>query len=785
MGMNTIIKKGIILSALALSAFCLFQARAGKGDTANEPVIINNEPVVYLDNTDQIGVQGEGVQSVAYSSSNKKIAKISQKGKITPKKKGTTTIRAKVVYQVEGQNRETTLSYSLKVLGKSKEYFIYLNNDPKRDTLEPSEIVGLTEAGKKLKDVYIPERYLGKKVELIHSAAFSDGSHMERLYISDYVKDMENSSEEDFRDSRIPPGRMDRGCNQLREVHLGKNVMHFGISNMLPRLEKITVAPGNKTYHVQDGVLFKKKETLTLYPAGKKDASYTIPKGITEIENFAFAWAKNLEKVAIPSGIKNLDETFQYSGLREIVLPEGLESTLSTFKGCANLEKAVIPVLPDNCTIVRTFEYCNNLKTVSMQNMPKGFAGDNFSGCSSLEKIQLPQDVKGVIQKDNVLFNSDMETLLLYPAGKKDKSYKLPDGVRKIHKSAFAGAQHLSEVILNKELREIGEMAFSEAKIKKIAFNDGLQRIGYSAFGDSDIMEAVLPDSVRTFESCAFLQCRKLRSVKLSSNIEELGNTFRGCSSLRTLHIPKMVKKIWSGAGLMGSNNMSLFQENDLAGCISLTSITVEKGSKYFTAVKGVLYNKSKTELIVYPAAKKDKKFSIPKSVKKISDGAFAGCHNIRELTMKDRVRTCGIDAFFYMSKLEKIRLSENLKKLDVDVLAGCRRLKKIRIPDKVRMIDEYTFDGCTSLKSIALGKNVKEICRDAFRDCESLQKVVFQRKIWSATRTPEVSFRETGKRNYGKLALHVPKKWKKEKKLILEWFREGGLSKKAKIKFY
>ena len=305
MGMNTIVNKGIILSALALSVFCLFQARAGKGDTANEPVIINNEPIVYLDNTDQIGVQGEGVQSVAYSSSNQKIAKISQKGKITPKKKGTTTIRAKVAYQVEGQNRESTLSYSLKVLGKSKEYFIYLYNDPKYAFYE-SEIVGLTEAGKKLKDVYIPERYLGKKVKRIHSNAFTDGSHMERLYISDYVEDMQNTEYEGIYSSL--PSHPDRGCNQLREIHLGKKVAHFGISSKLPKLEKITVAPGNKTYHVQDGVLFKKKETLTLYPAGKKDVSYTIPKGITEIENLAFAWAKNLKKVAIPSEIKQLNE---------------------------------------------------------------------------------------------------------------------------------------------------------------------------------------------------------------------------------------------------------------------------------------------------------------------------------------------------------------------------------------------------------------------------------------------------------------------------------------------
>ncbi len=790
MGMNTIIKKGVLLSALALSVFCLFQARGGKNDIAkksamtnNGPAIINNEPVVYLDNTDQISVQGEGIQSVAYSSSNQKVAKINQKGKITPKKKGTTTIRAKVAYQAEGQNREASLSYTLKVLGKSKEYFIYLNNDPKYFFGE-SEIIGLTEAGKKLKDVYIPERYLGKKVKLIHRYAFADGSRMERLFISDYVEDMHNSSDEDYLDSKLP-AYLDRGCNKLREIHLGKNVAHFGISDKLPRLEKITVASGNKTYHVQDGILFKGKETLTLYPAGKKNTSYAIPEGITEIADSAFAWAKNLKQVAIPSDIKELIDTFRHSGLTEVVLPEELVNCNSAFQNCADLKKVVIPALPNIIVMSRTFKDCTSLETVQMKRLPNCFNGENFMGCGSLEKIQLPQNIKGLTQKDNVIFDSSMETLLLYPAGKKDKHYNLPGGVKKIHDGAFAGAQHLTEVTLNKELQNIEGMAFSNANIEKIHFNAGLQKIGTLSFWNCNIKKAVLPDSVRILEAAAFESCKQLRSIRLSPNIEELNNTFLGCTSLRTLRIPQKTKKIYSGAGLNGSSNMSSNPEDGFIGCTSLASVTVEKGSKYFTAEKGVLYNKSKTTLIVYPAAKKDKKYSMPKSIKKVSYGAFAGCGNLRELTMKNRVTKCEWNAFFNMRSLRKIKLSNNLKKLESSAFSGCIRLQEICIPEKIKRINDCTFDGCTSLKSVILGKNVSQINAHAFRDCRNLQKIIFRKKIWNViTRPAKPCFERAGSKNYGKLALHVPKKWKKKKKLVLEWFHKAGLNRKAKIKF-
>ena len=202
--------------------------------------------------------------------------------------------------------------------------------------------------------------------------------------------------------------------------------------------------------------------------------------------------------------------------------------------------------------------------------------------------------------------------------------------------------------------------------------------------------------------------------------------------------------------------------------------------------MKGVLFNKSKTRLIAYPAAKKGRKYSVPKSVKQISIGAFDSCNNLRELTMKDGVTRCDElfgGSFYNMRSLRKIRLSKNLIKVESRTFTECSKLQQIRIPDKVKSIGVQAFAGCKSLKSITLGKNVEEIAIGAFEDCPNLRKIVFRSKVWTIPN--EVIFRDTGKNNYGKLAVYVPKKWKKEKKLIREWFRDEGLSEKAKIKFY
>ena len=432
----------------------------------------------------------------------------------------------------------------------------------------------------------------------------------------------------------------DTGCSKLKEIHLGKNVETFGTSKNLPNLETITVTPGNQTFYVEDGVLYSKENekndessnAVICYPAKKKGSSYRIPEGIADIAGGAFAWAKSLEQVHLPKGIRLIGNcAFSHSGLKEVVLPEGIQNISSAFADCSHLEKVTIPKISGDGHMGYAFKNCLRLKMVMMQNLPQYFACA-FSGCSSLEELQLPENLKGIVQKEGVLFDSNLHTLLFYPAGKKDKSYQIPDGVERISDSAFAGTQHLSEVIINRELQIIEENAFMDAKIENIHLNDGLKKICWSAFEGSDILELRLPDNCE-IPSSIFENCKKLRSVNLPSNMEILNCGFGGCSSLRSLHIPRKTRK-FDGNFL------------NLKGCTSLSSITVERGSRYFTAVNGVLYIKSKKMLIAYPPAKKGEKFSVPKSVKKISYGAFVDSRFLQQVSMKDSVITCGMNAF-------------------------------------------------------------------------------------------------------------------------------------------
>lgn len=112
-------------------------------------------------------------------------------------------------------------------------------------------------------------------------------------------------------------------------------------------LTSITVDGKNSNYASVDGILFNKdKTTLVRYPAGKPGAEYAIPKGVTQIESYAFDYCRNLEKVVIPSGVTSIETEVFFSclNLKEVNIPYGVTSIGDcAFADCRNLPSIIIP----------------------------------------------------------------------------------------------------------------------------------------------------------------------------------------------------------------------------------------------------------------------------------------------------------------------------------------------------------------------------------------------------------------------------------------------------------
>lgn len=93
-------------------------------------------------------------------------------------------------------------------------------------------------------------------------------------------------------------------------------------------LTSINVDANNPNYCSIDGVMFiKEKWKLDIFPAGRT-GTYTVPSGVTVIENCAFCGCSKLTKIELPEGLTGIGH-HAFSGcssLTEITLPDSLKN---------------------------------------------------------------------------------------------------------------------------------------------------------------------------------------------------------------------------------------------------------------------------------------------------------------------------------------------------------------------------------------------------------------------------------------------------------------------------
>ena len=181
-----------------------------------------------------------------------------------------------------------------------------------------------------------------------------------------------------------------------------------------------------------------------------------------------------------------------------------------------------------------------------------GYRTSSNNSCAPwCEKIQ---NITRLIVGDGVTTLGD--NILYYSYSDSDSKFhsfhsnlhevKLPDGLTCIGKSAFYNSPELTEVKIPSTVTKIEQSAFSGCTgLKEIELPPQLEEVGYSSFyGCSGLTEITIPSSVKTIRSGAFEKCYSLESVTLSEGIGEIGTEAFEYTKLKSLNIPKSVKKL-------------------------------------------------------------------------------------------------------------------------------------------------------------------------------------------------------------------------------------------------
>lgn len=116
----------------------------------------------------------------------------------------------------------------------------------------------------------------------------------------------------------------------------------------------------------------------------------------------------------------------------------------------------------------------------------------------------------------------------------------IPNSVKYIDDSAFAGCKNLTNVTLGENLSEIGSYAFTNCH---------------------SLESIIIPNSVKTIETSAFAMCKNLKTLTIGNHVETIEiNAFRGCNKLTSVIIPNSVISI---------------ESSSFSGCEELTSVTI------------------------------------------------------------------------------------------------------------------------------------------------------------------------------------------------------------------
>ena len=126
-------------------------------------------------------------------------------------------------------------------------------------------------------------------------------------------------------------------------------------------------------------------------------------------------------------------------------------------------------------------------------------------------------------------------------------------------------------------------------------------------------------------------------------------NAFNNVAGLVSVTIPATIVTMGENEG-----HEPVFESNAFYNTPKLEKIIVDKDNSNYVSVDGVLFNKAKTFLIVYPTSKMGTFYSIPDGVEKIGTYAFNNCA-LTGVVLPGTLQRLGYYAFINCTKLSKI----------------------------------------------------------------------------------------------------------------------------------
>ncbi len=348
-----------------------------------------------------------------------------------------------------------------------------------------------------------------------------------------------------------------------------------------------------------------------------------------------------------------------------------------------------------------SFDSCTKIKTVEMADSVTSIGKNAFYYSINLNEVKLSNNLK--IIGDSVFTQCNIKTINM-PAsvisiGKSAffgnsnlPQFDLPSNLENIGANAFYGCKKLTYVKIPEKITTIPYATFSEcASLKTVVLNEGLTSIASEAFRNTQIESIKLPSTLESLGSNVFMMTPTLKSITIASGNENfkkvdgvIYNTdmtivYIAEGSITNCNMPNTVNKI-NGSAFANCGELKTIYLSDLLysiasddfyGAHKLEEFVVSEDSKNFSVKDGVLYNKDKTVLELFPMGSSITDFVVPYGVERVENMALRNCDNLVNVTFPSTVSALGAYSIKFCLNLERVIITNPECKFSANVIYG------------------------------------------------------------------------------------------------------------------
>lgn len=416
----------------------------------------------------------------------------------------------------------------------------------------------------------------------------------------------------------------------------------------------------------KDGVLYNLDYSkLIAYPINKSNATYLIAESITEIGDYAFYGAKNLQSLTI----NNL--------VPPIISVNTFENTNQNFK---------IYVHPDSISSYKTADIWSSYADIIYPTYiphsdfllvahDEGYEISQYIGSSSTVTIPLSVGGRAVVAiGDYAFYNSDISSI------------HIPTNIKYIGNYAFAHSG-LESIYLSSSVKNIGQYAFAYCSyLTSFTFNNTIQLPKLQAFtfiANTALENITIPNSITELEEGVFSDCTSLSTVEISSSslLQIIGEyAFSNCVALSNITMQK-------------SRTITIIGDYAFNNCTSLNRIDIPES---LIQIKSYAFNNCSGITAL--------NFIGSSNLYQIGSNAFLGSNNINKLTVPASVNIIGEKAF-YNNSFSQIIFSPNssLSEIGKFAFAWSTMIEQVHLYGYISSIKEGAFANCDSLRWIKI----------------------------------------------------------------------------------